>query len=234
MRGEGSACASVGGTCPLSRRIGRVHGSLLLIAVYTAQLSDHVIRTNAAPTLLRLRTCEYENFRGVGMNFDVHYALLHEFMRIQGSAKSEELSSAIIAVGQSVFMSSLRARSLLSCDELQECQEYAFKIQERPITVMMCSGRIVHIISYPVKIDNLSAGLIIKIEILSERVESTKKLRSIKEESNFVNRLELTERLEIVRTLRQMNGNRVKAALSLGISRSSLYRKMKIYGLETE
>lgn len=168
------------------------------------------------------------------MNFDVHYALLHEFMRIQGSEKSEELSSAIIAVGQSVFMSSLRARTILSCDELHECQEYAFKIQERPITVMMCSGRIVHIISYPVKIENLSAGLIIKIEILSDRAESTKKLKSIKEESNFVNRLELTERLEIVRTLRQMNGNRVKAALSLGISRSSLYRKMKIYGLETE
>ncbi|WP_311712014.1 helix-turn-helix domain-containing protein [Rhodococcus sp. KBW08] len=49
-----------------------------------------------------------------------------------------------------------------------------------------------------------------------------------------MNRLEVTERIEIQRTLRQTGGNRVKAARILGISRSSLYRKMNSYGLKTE
>jgi two-component system response regulator HydG len=44
--------------------------------------------------------------------------------------------------------------------------------------------------------------------------------------------LEAAERLQIVRALEACNGNRSMAAQRLGIGRTTLYRKLKEYGLE--
>jgi transcriptional regulator of acetoin/glycerol metabolism len=43
--------------------------------------------------------------------------------------------------------------------------------------------------------------------------------------------LETAERDAIVAALQGANGNRVAAATHLGMSRSSLYRKLKTYGI---
>lgn len=45
--------------------------------------------------------------------------------------------------------------------------------------------------------------------------------------------LEVIERDAIVAALRQADGNRAAAAAHLGMSRSSLYRKLKTYGITT-
>jgi len=45
--------------------------------------------------------------------------------------------------------------------------------------------------------------------------------------------LEAIERDAIVKALHDANGNRVQAAAALGIARSSLYRKLKAFGIET-
>ena len=45
--------------------------------------------------------------------------------------------------------------------------------------------------------------------------------------------MEAAERDAIVKALREFNGNRVKAAAALGIARSSLYRKIKTFGLDS-
>lgn len=47
-----------------------------------------------------------------------------------------------------------------------------------------------------------------------------------------MNSLEIAERDEIVRVLREYCGNRVRTAKALGISRSSLYRKLEAYGIQ--
>ena len=45
--------------------------------------------------------------------------------------------------------------------------------------------------------------------------------------------MEAVERDAIVHALRNANGNRVQAATTLGIARSSLYRKLKSFGIST-
>jgi transcriptional regulator of acetoin/glycerol metabolism len=45
--------------------------------------------------------------------------------------------------------------------------------------------------------------------------------------------LEALERDAIVRALHDADGNRVQAAAALGIARSSLYRKLRSFGIET-
>jgi transcriptional regulator of acetoin/glycerol metabolism len=45
--------------------------------------------------------------------------------------------------------------------------------------------------------------------------------------------IEAAERDAIVGALREADGNRVQAATALGIARSSLYRKLKTYGITT-
>jgi len=47
-----------------------------------------------------------------------------------------------------------------------------------------------------------------------------------------LSRLEATECDTIVKTLRETNGNRVRAAAMLGISRATLYRRMSAFGIE--
>ncbi|HEY9389162.1 MAG TPA: helix-turn-helix domain-containing protein, partial [Mycobacteriales bacterium] len=44
-------------------------------------------------------------------------------------------------------------------------------------------------------------------------------------------RIEIAERDAIIVALRETNGNRVAAAAHLGMSRSSLYRKLRSYGI---
>ncbi|MFZ0225431.1 MAG: helix-turn-helix domain-containing protein, partial [Mycobacterium sp.] len=46
--------------------------------------------------------------------------------------------------------------------------------------------------------------------------------------------LESIERDAIVLALREAGGNRVQAAATLGIARSSLYRKLKSFGIEVD
>ena len=45
--------------------------------------------------------------------------------------------------------------------------------------------------------------------------------------------MEAVERDAIVKALRDASGNRVQAAATLGIARSSLYRKLKSFGIST-
>jgi transcriptional regulator of acetoin/glycerol metabolism len=45
--------------------------------------------------------------------------------------------------------------------------------------------------------------------------------------------MEAVERDAIVKALREADGNRVQAAATLGIARSSLYRKLKSFGIST-
>jgi transcriptional regulator of acetoin/glycerol metabolism len=45
--------------------------------------------------------------------------------------------------------------------------------------------------------------------------------------------MEAVERDAIVNALREASGNRVQAAATLGIARSSLYRKLKSFGIST-
>lgn len=45
--------------------------------------------------------------------------------------------------------------------------------------------------------------------------------------------MEAVERDAIVNALQESNGNRVYAAATLGMARSSLYRKLKSFGLST-
>jgi transcriptional regulator of acetoin/glycerol metabolism len=45
--------------------------------------------------------------------------------------------------------------------------------------------------------------------------------------------MEALERDAIVNALRDAGGNRVQAAATLGIARSSLYRKLKSFGIST-
>ena len=48
----------------------------------------------------------------------------------------------------------------------------------------------------------------------------------------MIARLEQTEALAIMNALRAAGGNKNKAALSLGIARSTLYRKVRALGLD--
>ena len=45
-------------------------------------------------------------------------------------------------------------------------------------------------------------------------------------------RLETLERDAIVEALRECRGNRIQAAAALGMSRSTLYRRLRAFGLE--
>jgi transcriptional regulator of acetoin/glycerol metabolism len=73
----------------------------------------------------------------------------------------------------------------------------------------------------------LADGGAIGIEHLSEEVRATGRGR------RQLTRIEAREREVIVDALREHDGNRVKAATALGLSRSTLYRRLRFYGLDT-
>jgi transcriptional regulator of acetoin/glycerol metabolism len=73
----------------------------------------------------------------------------------------------------------------------------------------------------------LADGGAIGIEHLSDEVRVTARGR------RRLTRIEAREREVIVDALREHGGNRVKAATALGLSRSTLYRRLRLYGLDT-
>jgi transcriptional regulator of acetoin/glycerol metabolism len=64
-------------------------------------------------------------------------------------------------------------------------------------------------------------------EILARRVEATEPPAAPEEPKN----LGSLERMFLVETMRRFHGNAVEAAKALGVSRSTLYRKLKKYGI---
>ena len=72
-----------------------------------------------------------------------------------------------------------------------------------------------------------SGGTIIGIEHLPDEVAASARGR------RRFTRLELIERQAIVDALQENSGNRAKAAASLGMSRSTLYRRIAVFGLDS-
>ena len=71
-----------------------------------------------------------------------------------------------------------------------------------------------------------SGGRDISVQHLSADVRAGLQCRRI------LTRLESLEREAIVEALREHDGNRVQAAQALGMSRSTLYRRLRLFGLE--
>ncbi|RQO52787.1 hypothetical protein DBV08_00365 [Rhodococcus sp. KBW08] len=170
------------------------------------------------------------------MHFDLNYVLLSEFVRMQYRCHPQGDLSAVFAISDSIIIAS-PDNDALSLEEVRECEEYASNLEDSinsSWTIRMRSGRVFQIYSYSIDIDNHRAGKVLAIKILIDKEPTSTGSDAIHVKPNCMNRLEVTERIEIQRTLRQTGGNRVKAARILGISRSSLYRKMNSYGLKTE
>jgi len=80
------------------------------------------------------------------------------------------------------------------------------------------------------KLAVFSAGDLISMEDINEHHELFQKLTDLSMESPLES-IEEVERKQIVRALLETSGHRGKAALLLGISRATIFRKIKSYGI---
>jgi len=80
------------------------------------------------------------------------------------------------------------------------------------------------------KLSVFSAGDVISMEDINENHELFQKLTDLSMESPLES-IEEVERKQIVRALLETSGHRGKAALLLGISRATIFRKIKSFGI---
>lgn len=159
------------------------------------------------------------------MQFDIHHAVLDEFLRRAYDFQSPH-SFPIIAVGGLTTIISSQAWKTLSPEEITLCVN-----QLRSVQIADESTETIDI--------NNSCKLELSIENIRSngstfgRIAKIRKIRQICNVQSFEDySLAAAEKTHLARALRATGGNRVRAAMLLQISRSSLYRKMEKYGLE--
>ncbi|MGF0313820.1 helix-turn-helix domain-containing protein [Rhodococcus sp. IEGM1428] len=168
------------------------------------------------------------------MNIDVHHLILGEFLAASYDVHGGY--SPVIAVGGLATLANIEAGLKLSPAEIACCWEYIRRSDvpdgssECRFNGTACTFRLD---TKSISSNGARVGRIARVERvrtgggLDPAVADSDDPRAPVEHS-----LDLAIRNQIVKVLDFANGNRVKTASLLGISRSALYRKLTVYGLE--
>ncbi|MFC9768714.1 helix-turn-helix domain-containing protein [Rhodococcus jostii] len=165
------------------------------------------------------------------MEIEAGYILFQAFLSAKKMlARLGCPARTVMAIGDSFTLYDCSAYALLSPEDLRECELHAKMspgAEDAIARVHTVRGRSLRIKSTQLTVQGSPIGLIAEIQADTDsgaREYSSARIRNL-------SRLERMEELEIRRALHEFDGNKLRAAYSLGISRSSLYRKMNAYGL---
>jgi DNA-binding NtrC family response regulator len=126
--------------------------------------------------------------------------------------------------GESYTLSDDALRSMMDYDWPQNVRELESAI-ERACT--MASGPVIHMGDLPIQLQNNELGL------RREASSQTQKVQAVMQPAAMprVTPLAELEKQAILSTIRQLKGDKLLAARLLGIGKTTLYRKLKEYGL---
>ena len=165
------------------------------------------------------------------MQIDVHHLVLDEFLKISFDIAAGS-PRAVVAVGGMASFVNAEALNLLTPDEIALCVRH---LQGSDViegeSVAMLGPRAValslHVRSMTSR--NFVLGRVARVSYADRSSSAAARSLTPEEELDFS--IEKMTRQQIVSALQRTNGNRVKAAQLLGISRSSLYRKITLFRL---
>ncbi|MCF8786843.1 helix-turn-helix domain-containing protein [Rhodococcus ruber] len=147
----------------------------------------------------------------------------------------QDPGSAVIVYGHSVVLVDPAAHGLITPTEARRCVRLALENNfddGRSITFVGANRSRIRVSCRSVKSEDSTIGVLLDITAAGS-CGSNLSADGARDHAGQLDepRLEAAERDEISRTLAEVNGNKARACMLLGISRSSLYRKMRRYGI---
>ncbi|WP_280763253.1 helix-turn-helix domain-containing protein [Prescottella agglutinans] len=143
--------------------------------------------------------------------------------------------SPVVAVGGLATLANTAAAQVLSPEEIYHCLEH---VRRPDVPDGVCeaafdeSGTRYRFDIKSIASARATLGRVARVERIAPSVGGASDLASSTTGSDPDYTLDGVVRSQIVKTLGLAQGNRVRAAQMLGISRSALYRKLALYGLE--
>lgn len=168
------------------------------------------------------------------MHIDIHHLIVEEFLAASYDVHGG--SSPVVAAGGLATLANVEAGLQLSPAEISCCLEY-IRRPDAPDGSSEChfdrTSSSFHFDTRSISSNGARVGRI-------ARVERARPCGGVGVPADFGSdfsasaelSLDLAIRNQIVKVLDFTHGNRVKTAILLGISRSALYRKLAVYGLE--
>lgn len=151
----------------------------------------------------------------------------------RGNSDSDHVACA--AIGLSIEITNIAMRQLLSATEIEELRRYLSTgnlPRTRTVHLDTAAGQRVTLRVRPVETRSERIGILVSLTSRTDVSRPSSAATSVDEKGGGCGRIREAERSAILSVLTECAGNRAQAAASLGIARSSLYRKIEKYGLE--
>ncbi|WP_099021739.1 sigma-54-dependent Fis family transcriptional regulator [Mycolicibacterium palauense] len=149
-----------------------------------------------------------------------------------GPAADPELLAELSRVSQAwIRVPELRLRR----DEIQAIAQGILTEQDRPARITQRATAALMAYSWPGNIRELRTEILAASHRSSGEITTdslSEHIRSAAHGWRSLTRLETVERDAILEVLEANNGNKIKAAAALGVSRSTLYRRLREFGIE--
>ena len=161
------------------------------------------------------------------MQVDVHHLIVEEFLKASHGNDAGR-TNPVVAICGFATLSNVAALQQLSPDEIYNCLVHVRRPDVpdgRNEAFFEVTGTSFRFDITSIRADRTTLGRIARVERTTE--PGTRDGDGVRGLT-----LDSVVRGHIARALRLTQGNRVRAARLLGISRSALYRKLAVYGLQ--